>query len=204
MIFEAMVGFRGCNRYVAHSKIDDALRHLPREGLRNWHPSVVQTGDDSFVGAVRTKSKEVMAAMPKAVWRQLELPKVGESSTCFVELVPKKSKQFADFRNPELALAYLKSRLDLREVFNHYSCEFVARAFIDIAKQGNAYHCPSVWFSVSGNIRSGEAFEDLVLRGIGGAHSFGVGLFNPKESAIHTFAGSAAATAKMRGELVNL
>jgi hypothetical protein len=181
-VYEALMGFRGCNRYQAHAKIDDVLRSLPRETLRCWHPSVVEVASDVFVGSIRTNSAEVQHLMNGAKWTVLVMPAVGDETTSYIEVAPKTVAAFGDFHTPKLATQYVESRIATREVFDKFSVEYVARTHFEIAKFGSAYHGPSAWFKVTGKVKSVEAFENLVIRGIGGSKSFGMGLLTPESS----------------------
>lgn len=209
-IYEAMVGFRGCTRYVAHSKIDDAFRPLPRGELRAWHPSVIRTSENGFVGAIRTQSQEVMTAMPGATWRELILPQEGMDVDCYVQITPKKTAQFGAFRSRAFAIKFVESRLQERQALSQCICEYLASDIVDISKAGNSYHSPAAWFRIRGKVQSASALSDLVLLGIGGAHTFGVGLLNPAGSQIHEIARKAADAAALsnmtqtKGELVHL
>lgn len=194
MVHECLVGFRKCDRYVAHSKIDDALRNFPRGELRNWHSSVIQSAPDAFSGVIRTKSKEVMDALPEAKWRTLAIPNRGELSVSYVEVAPKKTNHFTRYRDPVFATEYVRARLQEAGAFEEFTHEYLWATQIEIRKSACPYRAPSAWFRVTGRVKDTAAFERLVLQGIGGSHSFGVGLLNPSESAIHHLAKSVAGT----------
>lgn len=191
-IQECLLRLENCNRYTAHSKIDDALRRFARDGERHWHPSVVQVSPDVFRAVIRTRSDEVVKALPMATWRPLQLPGAGESSTSLIEIAPKKVSHFTPFRNAGFATDYVRGRLSASGAFASFTLEYLAPSLIEIHKPACPYRVPAAWFRVTGPIHDAQAFERLVLQGVGGSHSFGVGLFNPTSSAIYTAASDTA------------
>ena len=192
MLLECTVGFRGCNRYMAHSKLDEALIEFTRQGQRNWYTSLVQSGDESFSGVIRTKNGDVVNALRDAKWKEIILPAVGDVCTAYIEVAPKKTAHFSLYRNEEFAQGYVKKRILDSGAFSSFELKLVSYSNIVIPKKGTGYSAPSAWFSITGAIASTEALEALFLQGIGGSHAFGVGLLNPDFSAIFPLAEAVA------------
>lgn len=191
-MYETLVGFRDCCRYLAHSKIDDALRQFPRDGARCWHSSLVDVGGGRFSGAIRTRNQAVRDALPAAKWRPVILAGEGESIEAYVEVAPIKPKAFEKFRDSEFALEYVNTRIQESGAFSKFGTEMVSRSSIVIRKPRIGYSAPSVWIKVTGTVASADAYEKLVTHGIGGSKSFGVGLLNPKGTALFDMAQSVA------------
>lgn len=192
MLRECLVGFRHCDRYAAHGKIDDALRQFPRENLRTWHSSVIQAGPDVFSGSIRTKSDAIVEAMPQAKWREVHLPKEGEVCDAIVEVAPKRPKQYGAFRTPQNARDYVREKLEESGAFESFEHTLISQSMVEVRKPGCQYTSPSAWFRVTGTLKSRDAYEKLVLHGIGGGHSFGIGLLNPEGSALYAMAKAVA------------
>lgn len=191
-MYEAIVGFRDCCRYLAHSKIDDAFKQFPRNGCRSWYSSLIYAGGNRFSGAIRTCSVEVKDSLTAAKWRPLVLSGEGERIEAYVEVAPKKPSAFDRFRNPEFALEYVNTRLQASGAFSSFDAELISQTMIVIRKPGCGYSAPSAWVRVQGTVASRDAFEQLVFQGIGGSHAFGVGLLNPKGTALFEMAQAAA------------
>jgi hypothetical protein len=192
MLLECTVGFRGCNRYMAHSKLDEALIDFPREGQRKWHTSLVQSGDESFSGVIRTKDGDVAKTLRGAKWKEITLPIVGDVCIAYIEVAPKKTTHFGLYRKRDFAQDYVQKRIAECEAFSSFDLEFISSSMIVVPKKGNGYSAPSAWFCVRGKVKSTEALEKLFLQGIGGSHAFGVGLLNPDFSAIFPLAQAVA------------
>ena len=192
MLRECLVGFRHCNRYHCHSKIDDALQPFERGVLRRWHASVIQAGTDVFSGVIRTKSDDIVETLNTAKWKPIDLPAAGESCSAYIEIAPKKVKFFSSFRDREDATAYARRRITAADAFESFQLTFVAASELEVLKPGSAYRSPTAWFKVEGVVKSVDRLEHLVLNGVGGSNSFGVGLLNPKGSALYELAEAVA------------
>lgn len=192
MIKECLVAFHGCDRYVAHSKIDDALRAFPRDGHRSWHSNLIQVGCDEFRGSIRTQNDAVVDALASAQWRELPEIETGKAREFLVELVPKKARQFSAFRDRVFAERYAVDRITAREAFAEFQCQYIAAGRIDIRKTACAYRAPSAWIRVTGRLRSPASADSLMLHGIGGSTAFGLGLLIPASSALYQLAKAVA------------
>lgn len=193
-IYECLVQFNDCSRYAAHGRIDDALLQFSRHESRSWHPSIVAVGVNRFSGAIRTCDKSVVNALHQATWRELQVAKPQEDVKCLVEITPKKPYQFNAFRSPEFAGEYLRERLAKCGAFEYFEFTYLASSLIEVRKPSCPYSAPSAWFEVTGRVKSSLALQDLILQGIGGSHSFGVGLFTPESSSFF-------ATARLSSQL---
>jgi hypothetical protein len=189
MIFEALIGFRECNRYHAHSKIDETFKHLLRGQARSWHYSIIQTQPDAFVGVMRTRDQRVVDAMPQAKWKELVVQEAGEhSGVCLIEYMPKHVTTYEAFRDDSFAKSQFVARDQVALALENVTCELVSRTMVDISKKGCSYHGPAAWFEVSGTIKSKEEFQKLILQGTGGSRAFGIGLLNPPNSQLYSMA----------------
>jgi hypothetical protein len=191
-IMECLVRFAGCNRYMAHSKIDDALRQFPRDGQRNWHHSLVQSGPDTFSGVIRTTSPEVANALAQAKWKEIAMPSPGQACTAVIEVAPKKIAQYSAFRRPEFALEFARKRLIESGAFDDLQVEHLSHSFFAVEKPGNSYSGPTAWFEVRGKAKDQQAMSRLMTQGIGGSHAFGIGLLNLSTSALYPIAQAVA------------
>lgn len=191
-MYETLVGFRDCCRYLAHSKIDDSLAQFPRGGERAWHSSLIHVGAGRFSGAIRTRSNQVKDALSAAKWRPLILASEGEAIEAYVEVAPKKPNAFDKFRDREFALEYVNFRLKDSGAFSNFDTELISQTTIVVRKRGNGYSAPSAWIGVKGIVASREAYEKLVFHGIGGSQAFGVGRLNPKGTALFDMAQAVA------------
>ncbi len=192
MLRECLVGFRNCDRYSAHAKIDDALRQFPRDGQRDWHSSVIEAGPDTYSGVIRTKNDAVVRAVDAGKWRDVVLPGEGDECESFIEVCPKKPAHFTSFRSPEFACEYVRQRIGDSQAFASFELELISQGTILIRKKSCPYSAPSAWFRVRGKVKSRTALEKLVLQGVGGSHAFGVGLLTPEGSALFPMAKAVA------------
>lgn len=187
-IKECLVRFAGCNRYMAHSKIDDALRRFPRDGQRSWHHSLVQSGPDAFTGVIRTTDPAVAAELTQAKWRDLALPAIGERCSAIIEVAPKKIKHFTAFRQVDVALGFVTKRLVASGAFDNLDVAHLANSDFEVHKKGNGYSGPTAWFDVQGTVRDRQALASLVTQGIGGSLAFGLGQLTVKASVLYPLA----------------
>lgn len=191
-IMECLVRFAGCNRYMAHSKIDDALRQFPRNGQRHWYHSLVQSGPDAFSGVIRTSSKEVTAAITQAKWKELDLPAPGQACHGVIEIAPKKIGQYSAFRRKDFALEFATKRLAESGAFTDLQVQHLSNSAFVVQKPGNSYSGPTAWFEVRGTVKDVQALAHLVTQGVGGSHAFGIGLLNLSTSALYQIAHAVA------------
>lgn len=192
MIKECLVRFAGCSRYMAHSKIDDALRQFPRDGQRAWYHSLVQSGPDAFSGVIRTTHKEVEAAIAQAKWKDLVLPAIGEACNGIIEVAPKKIRQYTAFRQKDFALRFTTTRLAESGAFDDLQVTHLIHSHFEVQKKGNGYSGPTAWFEVQGTVKDTAALTRLVTQGIGGSHAFGLGLLHVSTSALYPLAWAVA------------
>ncbi len=195
-VHECLLQFNNCNRYAAHGRIDDALMQFARHQNRTWHPSIVEVGVNRFVGAVRTTSIAVVEALHQATWCNLKSVTPGQSVTCLVEVTPKKPVQYSAFRNSEFACEFVRERVERAAAFESFDSAYMGSSLVQIAKLSRPYSVPSAWFSITGSVCSPLAFQQLILEGIGGNHSFGLGLFTPDFSPFFATANHALNMAK--------
>lgn len=191
-IKECLVRFAGCNRYMAHSKIDDALRQFPRDGQRNWYHSLIQSGPDTFSGVIRTRSPEVAAAIAQAKWKDLVLPAPGEKCSAIIEVAPKKIAQYTAFRKTDFALGFTTKRLIESGAFEALDVQHLSYSDFVVQKPGNSYSGPTAWFEVHDTVKDQQALAMLITQGIGGSHAFGIGLLTLTTSALYPLAQSVA------------
>lgn len=192
-MYEALVGFKDCDRYVAHSKIDDALRQFPRDGARTWHSTLIESGEKLFNGVIRTRDEKVQMALTAAKWRVMAIPKIGEQTDDYIEVVPKKTDHFKKFRSSDFATEYVTRRIKDSGAFDDsLHIEHLSQSMVHVRKHNNKYSAPSAWFNITGRVASLEAYEHLLTQGIGGSLAFGVGRLSPKSSAIFEIAKAVA------------
>lgn len=181
-LFECLMQFNNCNRYQAHARIDENFAGLAHHEARTWHPSVVQIDHARFAAGVRTADVRTIDSLPQASWRELMLPGCGEDVICRVEVAPKKLSQFEAFRERDFATTFLETRIARSGAFESFSVEYLASSMVAVAKQKSGYVVPAAWFEIKGCVASQQALKDLVANGVGGSHSFGVGLLTPNTS----------------------
>lgn len=194
-VHECLLQFNNCSRYAAHSRVDDALMQFARHQDRTWHPSIVQVGVNRFAGAVRTTNIVVVQALHQANWRQLPEVVTGQAVSCLVEVTPKKPAQYSAFRGVEFASEFVRERIARSPAFESFESSHMGSSLVQIAKLSRPYSVPSAWFSITGKVASPLAFQQLILEGIGGNHSFGLGLLTPESSPFYATAKHALAMA---------
>ena len=82
------------------------------------------------------------------------------------------------------AMAMVGDRLRESLAFSELDLEFIGFSSVEVARKKDRYRAPSVMLCVSATVASTSAYESLLLHGVGGSRTFGVGRFNPDQSAI--------------------
>jgi hypothetical protein len=168
---ECLAIFHAQSRYAVHGKIDSLFKKLAQGASRAWHIAVV-----AIAASIRTDDQRVIDMLPQP-WNDVPALAVGQMACGYLEFVPHKPKHFTAFRtDDDYAVACAASRLQASGAYeDDVRCELQSRSLMSIDKSKNAYSAPSAWMNVSGTVKDPLALDNLMMRGIGGSRTFGVG-----------------------------
>lgn len=183
-VFETMVRINVGNRYAAHVEIDRLYASRTRQD-RAWKYAIFDAGSEGFWALLRTTSDAVVKESPNpAAWKAVTPPAAGDEVAFFVQYSPKKATQFSRFfESDDFAIEQFAQRMAL--ALTAPDVTLVGRQKIFIDKKTNRYSAPSAIFKVAGKVASTEAFHSLLMDGVGGSRSFGLGLAIDSQCQLH-------------------
>lgn len=194
MIKEKLLRFTSASRYAAHGMIDHSLAALTRVGARRWHAVVLDVDQEALIGCIRTNDPTVIGASPGA-WAVVPIAAIGKSIEAVIQYVPAKPKAWNRFRAEDVfAIDHVLARVEEAAAFSPIglTVKLISRTAVHVNKPSNGYSAPSAWFRVTGTVADVPSLEQLMLDGIGGSRTFGVGKLIDRTSWMYDLCDSVA------------